>query len=184
MKHDPHWTRRRWLATAGATGAAALAGCASPQPADYAQEQPVLDLRRYFNGPLSAQGLVTDRSGRVTRRFTAALVGRWNGDEGTLEEDFVFSDGEKQRRVWHLKHEADGRYTGRAGDVVGVAEGVARGNAMNWRYTLALPVDGRVWEVQLDDWLYLIDERTMLNKAVMSKFGVRVAELTVAFQKP
>jgi hypothetical protein len=176
-----NWTRRRCL---GAGAALALAGCASQQAADYAQERPALDLRRFFDGPLQAQGLFSGRDARVSRRFSASLLGRWSGDEGTLEEDFRFSDGQVQRRVWHLKHEGDGRYTGRADDVVGLAVGVASGNAMNWRYTLALPVGDRVWEVQLDDWLYLIDERTLLNKAVMSKFGVRVGELTVAFQKP
>ena len=55
---------------------------------------------------------------------------------------------------------------------------------MNWRYTLALPVDGRVWEVQFDDWMVLMDDRVMLNKAVMSKFGITLGELTLAFTKP
>ena len=58
------------------------------------------------------------------------------------------------------------------------------GNAFNWRYTLALPVGGRVVEVQLDDWMYLMDGgRTVINRAVMHKFGVRVGELTLAFAK-
>jgi hypothetical protein len=68
--------------------------------------------------------------------------------------------------------------------VVGVAEGQAAGNALNWRYTLSLPVDGRVVEVQFDDWMYLMDDRVMLNKAVMSKFGIRLGEVTLAFTRP
>jgi hypothetical protein len=67
--------------------------------------------------------------------------------------------------------------------VVGTAEGRAAGNALNWRYTLALPVDGKVYEVQFDDWMYLMDERVMLNKAVMSKFGMFLGEVTLSFQK-
>ena len=78
----------------------------------------------------------------------------------------------------------DSRYSGRADDVVGVAQGQAAGNALNWRYTLALPVDGKVYEVQFDDWMYLMDERVMLNKAVMSKFGFRLGEVTLSFYKP
>jgi hypothetical protein len=172
------------LALAGLGAVAMLGACASPKTEDYADQRPALDLRQYFNGPLKAQGLVTDRSGRVTRRFTVDLVGRWNGDEGTLEEDFRYDDGQVQRRVWRLKHEGNGRYTARADDVQGVGEGETRGNALNLRYTLKVPVDGREWALQIDDWLYLVDERTMINRATMSKFGVRVAELTVAFQKP
>ena len=108
----------------------------------------------------------------------------WNGNQGLLEEDFSYSDGKKERRVWHLTEHGNGRFSGRADDVVGEAIGQAAGNALNWRYTLALPVDGRVWEVQFDDWMVLMDDRVMLNKAVMSKFGITLGELTLAFTKP
>jgi hypothetical protein len=61
---------------------------------------------------------------------------------------------------------------------VGTAAGQTSGNALNWRYTMALPVDGRTWHVDFDDWMYLVDERVMLNRATMSKFGVRLGEVT------
>lgn len=177
--------RRRLLRAAGALGATAgLAGCASPSPDDYRAERPLLDLRRYFDGPVSAHGLVSDRAGRVLRRFQVAIVGRWQGDRGVLEEDFVYSDGERQRRVWHLQDHGDGRYTGRADDVVGEALGQARGNALNWRYTLALPVDGRTWHIDFDDWMFLLDEHVLMNRARMSKLGVTVGEVLLSFHKP
>jgi hypothetical protein len=172
--------RRLGLAAAAAL---LLGACAGPVPQDYAAEKPVLDLKTYFNGELMAHGLFTDRSGRVQRRFVVTLKGSWQGNQGLLEEDFVYSDGSKERRVWRLVDEGNGRWSGRADDVVGVAEGRSAGNALNWRYTLALPVDGKVYEVQFDDWMYLMDERVMLNKAVMSKFGVRLGEVTLAFYR-
>jgi hypothetical protein len=168
---------------AAALAAAVLAGCAGPTPADYAAETPVLDLKTYFNGDLVAHGLFTDRSGRVVRRFVVQMTGHWNGSQGVLDERFTYSDGQTERRVWRLTDEGGGRWSGRADDVVGVAQGVAAGNALNWRYTLSLPVDGKVYEVQFDDWMYLMDERVMLNKAVMSKFGVRLGEVTLSFYK-
>jgi len=175
--------KRRLLMWAAVAGAAVLAGCAAPVPTDYAAERPVLDLKTYFNGPVSAHGMFSDRSGRVVRRFTVAMTGTWNGAEGVLDERFTYSDGQTERRVWRLKDLGGGRWEGRADDVVGVADGRSAGNALNWRYTLALPVDGRVWEVQFDDWMYLVDDKVMLNKAVMSKFGVRLGEVTLAFYK-
>ena len=78
----------------------------------------------------------------------------------------------------------DGKYTGTAGDVIGPATGQAAGNALQWAYTLKLPVNDSVYEVQFDDWMYLIDEHVMLNKAVMSKFGIRLGEVTLSFHKP
>ena len=165
--------------------AALLGGCASaPTPADYASESPRLDLRSYFNGPLTAHGIFTDRSGKVVRRFSVKMTCTWSGNQGVLDEDFTYSDGKKERRVWRLTDLGNGRYSGRADDVVGEALGQAAGNALHWRYTLALPVDGRVWEVQFDDWMVLMDERVMLNKAVMSKFGIRLGEVTLSFSKP
>jgi hypothetical protein len=175
--------QRRLLLAAGLAASATLVGCAGPQISDYAGEKPVLDLRRYFNGTLDAYGVFTDRSGKVVKRFTVVMRCTWNGDEGVLDEDFVYSDGSTGKRVWRLTHLGDGRYSGTAEDVVGTALGETRGNAFRWGYTLALPVDGTVYEVQFDDWMYLMDERVMLNKAVMSKFGVRLGEVTLSFVK-
>ena len=176
--------QRRLLLTAGLAGAATLTGCAGPQISDYAREKPVLDLRTYFNGTLDAYGVFTDRSGQVVKRFTVVMRCTWDGDNGVLDEDFVYSDGSTGKRIWRMKHLGDGRYSGTADDVAGEAQGETRGNAFRWGYTLALPVDGRVWNVTFDDWMYLMDERVMLNKAVMSKFGVRLGEVTLSFHKP
>ena len=160
-----------------------LLACASPTPQDYASEKPSLSLRQYFNGPVTAHGVFTDRQGKVVRRFTVKMACRWQGAEGVLEEDFLYSDGSRQRRVWRLTEHADGRVTGHADDVVGQAQGQVAGNAFQWRYTMALPVDGQVWNVDFDDWMFLVDERTLLNKAVMSKWGIRLGEVTLSFSK-
>jgi hypothetical protein len=177
--------KRRLLITASLASATLLAGCASaPVPDDYAAEKPVLDLKTYFNGPLTAHGLFTDRAGKVQRRFVVKLVGRWQGDVGTLEEDFIYSDGKTERRVWTITSLGNGRYKGTAADVIGEAEGIARGNALRWSYTLRLPVDKTTYDVQFDDWMYLMDDRVMLNKARMSKFGIHLGDVTLSFYKP
>jgi Protein of unknown function (DUF3833) len=175
--------QRRLLLMAATAAAALAAGCAGPTPADYAAEKPVLDLKTYFNGEMVAHGLFTDRAGKVARRFTVQMTGSWSGNEGVLDERFTYSDGKTERRVWRLTDLGGGRYSGRADDVVGEAVGIAAGNALNWRYTLRLPVDGTTYDVQFDDWMYLMDERVMLNKAVMSKFGIRLGEVTLSFTK-
>ena len=118
-----------------------------------------------------------------SQRFTVLMLCSWNGDDGVLDEDFTYSDGTKQKRIWRLKKLPDGRYTGRADDVVGEAQGQIRGNTFYWTYTLNLPVDGRNIEVQFDDWMYLMTDKVMLNKATMSKFGVRLGEVTLSFTK-
>lgn len=175
----------RRLATAAAAGLAAvlLAGCAGPQLADYAAQRPVFDFKQYFNGQLIAHGLASDRSGAVQRRFVVTMNCTWVGDAGTLDEQFVYDDGERQQRVWRVRALPDGTYVGTADDVVGQAQGAAAGAAFRWNYTLRLPVRGSVYDVQFDDWIHLIDARTAINKATISKFGVRVGEVLLSFNK-
>lgn len=160
-----------------------LTACSTPQIDDYANEKPVLELDKYFNGTLDAYGVFTDRSGQVVKRFTVVMNCTWSGNNGVLDEAFTYSDGTKLRRVWRLTRHADGRFTGTADDVVGTANGQQRGNAFYWTYTLALPVDGNIINVQFDDWMYLMNDKVMLNKASMSKWGVGLGEVTLSFVK-
>lgn len=175
--------RRRLALGAAAAVPLALAGCASPRVEDYAKELPRLDLKTYFNGAVMAHGVFVDRSGRVVRRFTVDMQCNWHGEYGVLDENFRYSDGTTQRRIWRLRHVGQGRYIGHADDVVGEALGQAAGNSLRWVYTLRLPVDGREWEVQFDDWMHLVDERVMLNRASMSKFGIRLGEVQLVFHR-
>ena len=179
----PRPARRAALGALAAGAASLAAGCAGVDPSVYSAEKPVLDLRTYFDGDIDAWGVFQDRSGKVVRRFTVKMKCSWKGDTGTLDEDFLYSDGKKEKRIWTIRRLSQGRYVGTAADVVGEAQGIASGNALNWRYTLALDVDGTVWNVDFDDWMFLVDERTMLNRATMSKFGVRLGEVLLSFTK-
>jgi Protein of unknown function (DUF3833) len=165
-----------------------LAACAGPKVSDYASQKPVLDLSEYFNGTLAAYGIFTDRSGEVVKRFTVSMKCRWEVIDGkkvgTLDESFEYSDGTKQKRIWKLTEVSPGKYIGKADDVVGEAIGESAGNALNWTYTLALPVDKDIYNVQFNDWMYLVTPKVMINKAQMSKFGIYLGEVTLSFYKP
>jgi len=164
-------------------GSVFIAGCAGPQVSDYAQQRPKLELDRYFNGRIHAHGMFQKRGGEVVRRFSVVMDCRWEGNQGVLDEAFTYSDGSTQRRIWHLTKLADGRYTGRADDVVGEGAGQESGNAFRWNYTLRLPVNGKEYDVQFDDWMFLVDERVMLNRATMSKFGIKLGEVLLSFTR-
>lgn len=160
-----------------------VAGCAGVKVEDYAAEKPVLDLATYFNGTLDAYGMFQDRSGKVVKRFHVVIDASWQGNVGTLDERFTYADGTTQRRVWTITKVDAHRYRGTADDVVGEAEGVAYGNALRWRYVLALPVDGKTYHVDFDDWMFLMDDRVMLNRSAMRKFGIGLGEVTLSFYK-
>lgn len=163
--------------------ALALAGCAAVAPQDYARDKPVLDLREYFTGRVDAWGVVQDRSGRILKRMVVEIDGAWKGDTGTLDERFTYADGTKETRVWTIRKDGN-RYTGTAADVVGEARGEAAGNALRWNYVLdARREGGGTIHLDMDDWMWLVDERTLVNRTTFSKFGIRFGEVTIFFRK-
>jgi hypothetical protein len=118
-----------------------LAACSTVTVSDYAQEVPRLQPERFFEGPLVAHGVVKDRSGRVIRRFSADIEAYWEDGVGTLEEDFVFDDGDRDRRVWTLEPVAGGEYRATAGDVVGDGVATVAGNSMFLDYVRSRQCD-------------------------------------------
>ena len=159
-----------------------LAACATVDVGNTQARSRRSILRSISPAPSMAGACSRTVPATVVKRFTVRIDCTWNGNEGTLDEHFEYADGTTQNRVWKLVKDGN-RYTGTAADVVGTAQGAASGNALRWNYVLALPVDGRTWNMDMDDWMFLIDDRTMLNRTTMSKFGFRVGEVTLSFRK-
>ena len=149
---------------------------------DYKSMKPELDLAQFFQGSLSAHGVVQDYKGQVLRTFSAELVATWRGGSGLLDEKFYFNDGTIEYRCWKLTKQGN-KYTGTAGDVVGKAEGQVIGNTLNWQYDLMVNTDSGLRQLHLDDWLYLIDNDTIINRTSMSLYGLDVAEVTLSIRK-
>ena len=157
--------------------------CSNIKPQIYSANSPKMDVRNYFRGNLEAFGILQDRGGKVIKTFTVKMKGTWNGNDGKLEEDFVFSDGKTDHRDWDLKVLDDNNFTGKAGDVVGIAKGEQYGNAMRMNYVLTSPVDNRKIDVKINDWMYLVDNDSLINVSELKKFGFKVATLTIGFKK-
>ena len=160
-----------------------ISACSGPKLEQYQDTQPPLSLEAYFSGPIKAWGLVQDRSGQVTRRFDVTMHGSWQGDTGTLEEKFHYYDGEKDERVWTIQRIANNRYEGRAADILAHATGELNGSAMRWAYQMDLTVDGTVYRITFDDWMFMMNDGVLINRSYLKKFGITVGELTLFMQK-
>lgn len=163
--------------------ALSVASCGGLKLEDFKKAEPALKLEEYFVGQLKAWGHFQDRFDRVRRRFTVDIEGTWDGETLTLTEDFVYDDGEEERRVWTLRKTGPENWEGSAAGVVGIAKGKVSGNALNWTYDFDLPVGDSTLRVKFDDWLWLQDERVMINRAYVSKFGIKVGEALIFFSK-
>ena len=153
------------------------------KPIDFKDQKPRLIIEDYLSGNVKAWGILQNRSGKVTRQFSANLNGKWDGKQLILDEKFNWSDGEVQTRQWKIKKIDDHNYEGTAGDVVGKARGYSYGPAFKFEYVLLVPVKGKEMKITFDDWIFKQDDKVAINRAIMTKFGIKVAELTVFFQK-
>ncbi|SBS29912.1 hypothetical protein MAQ5080_01538 [Marinomonas aquimarina] len=160
-----------------------LSGCSSPRIEAYADNQPEFKVQEFFQGDLVAHGVLKDRSGEVTRSFYADLNGSWENGVGTLDEWFVFDDGERQQRTWTLTPNGDGSYTATAGDVVGAGQLETAGNALFMQYVLRVPYDGDTIDLKVDDRMYLVTPDHLINESVLTKFGFEVASITLSIRQ-
>jgi hypothetical protein len=173
MKHVLHVL----LATLG------LSGCGTMNPRDFADSSQPLDLFDYFEGQTRAWGLFEDRFGRLRRQFQVDITGTVDGDTLVLDESFLYADGERQQRSWTIRRTGESSYSGQAADVVGEAQGNTGGNALHWTYIMDLKVGERQVRVAFDDWMFLQPDGVLLNRARVSKFGLEIGSVTLAFMK-
>ena len=160
-----------------------LTGFQAQKPADYAGKQPAMDIRKHLSGPLRCEGVIYGPTGRVTSRFTADMEGRWDGNRGVLTENFHYDSGTKQDREWRLSIGNDGRIVADADDLAGQGSGTQEGSAVQLRYTIRLPESAGSHALDVTDWLYLVDERTIVNRSQFRKFGIKVAELVATMRR-
>ena len=153
------------------------------KPEEYKNTRPIIKIEEYFQGHVKAWGMLQDRKGNVTRQFTAEMYGKFENNILTLDEDFYWRDGEKQKRIWKIEKIDEHNYSGTAPDVVGNAKGASYGNAFKFEYNLMVPFKGRSIKIRFDDWIFKQDDKVAINRATLSKFGFKVGELTVFFRK-
>ena len=165
---------------------AVISACARNSIEMYADRKPQLDLQTFFAGQTVAFGIFEDRFGNMRRQFRVVLDGTIDGDVLTLNETFLYDDGEQDFRKWTIRRmskDKDGEvlYEGRANDITAFAKGAVSGNALNWQYDVVLSMGGRDVEVHFDDWIYRQHEDVAINRAFISKYGIEIGSVTIVF---
>ncbi len=163
-----------------------LTACSTPaiEGEQYLETSPDFTLERFFDGEVKAWGIVQDRSGNLTQRFEADIIGTWDGTTLVLDETFEYGLGEgPTARVWTITKNPDGSYAGSAGDIAGPASGNDYGNAVFWGYQMDIPVSGGTYRVTFEDWIWAFDDETIVNRSYIKKFGIVFAEVTIFMRK-
>lgn len=160
-----------------------LLSCSSVDLKVYKDQKPDFDFEQFFSGNLEAHGIFQDRSGVAIKQIHCQMSAQNMNGEIIIDEKFDYSDGTKDTRVWKIKKLSDGVYEGTAGDVIGVAKIETTGFVFHMSYRLALKVDGKTVEVNMDDWMYRVTNKLVINKTSMSKWGFHLGDVSLAIQK-
>ncbi|WP_424969878.1 DUF3833 domain-containing protein [Dinoroseobacter sp. S76] len=162
-----------------------LASCTGkPALEDPALSNRQLNLEEFFAGDLVAYGQFQDVLGTVRRRFEVEITGTWDGETLWLVEDFVYEDASTEQRIWTLTKTGPDSWEGTAPGVIGTASGIEQGDTFNWVYTIDLPLgDGTTTRFSFDDWMWLLSEDRLLNRAYMTRAGIYVGDVIITFEK-
>ena len=171
------------LAALLALAVSRFAGFRAQRPSDYAGSGPRFDPRIHLSGPILCEGVIYGPGGRVSSRFVADMEGCWNDASGVLTERFRYDSGTVQNREWRLSLGPDGAVRAEAEDVIGAGTGRADGPAMELRYRIRLPESAGGHVLDVVDWMYLMDNGTIINRSQFRKFGIKVAELVATMRR-
>ena len=161
-----------------------LTGCASMKIEDFNNTKPEFVPQDYFNGKLRAYGIVKDRSGKIIRSFKGEMIGSWDKNGvGTLDEFFVYDDGEEMKRVWTLKPIENKKFIATANDIVGESPMIANGNTVMIDYVMRTPYKNSTIDLSVQDWLHLQDDGVIINHSKLKKFGFIVGEIVITIIK-
>ena len=176
--------KKSYLVAPALLAVTAVSSCASSSTLEQFEAAPrQLVLEDYFEGETTAYGLFEDRFGKVRRQFKVDITGEVEGNRLTLTEKFVYDDGERDTRVWEIDILGNGQYRGTAGDVPVPAVGQVSGNAFSWKYNVDLKVGDSVWKVGFNDWMFLMDDGVLINRAYVTRYGIEIGQVTITFNK-
>lgn len=151
-------------------------------PKDYA-DGPMFNMREVFNGPIECEGVIYGPTGRVTSRFDADFVASWDGNVGTVKEEFRYDSGSVQHREWTFTLGNGGSFKAEAPDLVGAGSGIQHGSAVQLNYNIKLTEEAGGHVLSTTDWMYMTPNGNVMNRSQFRKFGIKVAEL-VATMRP
>lgn len=160
-----------------------LLSCNNMNISQYKNHSPQLKLEEFFNGKINGWGIIQDWRGNIVKKFDVKMIGTWQGNIGTLTEDFSYYDGKKEQRIWKITKLENNTYQGEAADIINKATGKVAGNAASWQYQMDLTIDGKVFRIKFDDWMWQLNDGVVINRSYLKKFGLTIAELTLFMQK-
>ena len=159
-----------------------LSGCAAMPEFSVPPPAKKLVLEEALKGRTLGEGVFVNSFTGGATKFSVVIDGAWDGRVLTLVEDFTYSDGLQERKTWRLTKTADGVYSRVREDVIDSASVREDGNGVRLDYFVTLSTGLGDIDVRFQDLLYLNADGSIANKAVVSKFGLRVGRVDITMR--
>ncbi len=141
------------------------------------------NLIDFLEGRCRAWGMFQDRTGAVKRRFEIETDGRWVGDTFELNESFLYDDGSSELRTWSITMGEDHTFRATCADSVGEASGHLSSEQARMDYRFRLKLKDRTIDLDFADRFFPIGLDGVMNRTRVTKFGIRVGEVTAFFYR-
>lgn len=158
----------------------------SPKIEAYKNNEPKVDFRDFFSHNLVAHGTYFDMFGNASSRFIMkSSKSKVKDKEKTFYDQSIkyIETGEyKEMRSYAIfGNDYPNKFIYK--DEMMVDEGVysQSGNALNIKYKLI--VGKKSTTVFCDDWAYMVDKDTLINKIKIKKFGITIGHIVMSIKK-
>ena len=159
-----------------------VVGCTSHlPPSAFASTSPAFDPVTFWTGHTKSWGVIENLDAAPTSIIRTTTDSTPEGPNGLHMIQHVIHNGENTTRDWHFRRTAPGHFEATANDVVGTARGATSGRTLHWTWTLATHQGNPLFNVTMDQWMYLADNGTLMNRTIITKLGVRIAEVSEQF---
>lgn len=170
------------LVLAGVVIRSALFSFHGQRPLDYRSNGKDITLSDHLKDEMSCHGVLYGPFGKVVSRFIADMSISWDGKTGRMDELFRYDSGNTQTRIWEMELQEDGGLIATASDFEGKAIGKISGSTIQLKYRYRLPKESGGHVLNVVDWMYLLEDGTLVNRSQFRKFGIKVAELVATIQ--
>ena len=167
------------------TAATVLTGSGSAWAQSAKAAVPSVPLEQLLVGRFNGTGEFVDKRGGKNRGIDLDIRGSYDAKAGalTLVEDTLFSDGEKQHKVWVFTRKTEQRWTGTRSDVIGEADITIDGSAIRMVYKAHVPKEGKVWDLKFDERYTIASPDLIQFRADVSYLFFTVGEATLTIRR-
>ena len=138
-----------------------------------------LVLEQFFSGPVRVEGFFLNLWSRARLGIGIDIVPRWDGRVLSLDERFVFTDGQTDHKVWRLEKTGPGTYNGSREDMIGIGRVWTEGHLVRLNYVLLILGIGFTF----NETMSLGEDGRLLGRSTLTKWRIPIGRVELEMRR-